>query len=309
MTPVGEVEDLVESTWGVGASHALTLGEGDSERWLALGLRPLSVAWRERLGWVEENVVGICGDIEPGKIDRILGGVCIHRSCGEALALPASMLWEMLSIAMVAGRLGVPGVILPPVAEEAFRSPELAPRYFEMGRVLNDVIPKLGAELGVDLTCQWRGELSRDPGIDRSELYGLFHPFSKSAALRFYPFGRPDESAVLEVHESYCARYRAVRPELSQFDLLCEAVYVSRSVQLGSAGTGAAYLATVPVPSIQGHRLPMTDDIEALPVRRALVVPTGWWPDRLLINVFDSTFDEVRELFVRYVEDVTSCSG
>lgn len=290
-----------ESFWGQGAEAALTMGEGEPQLWANAGLRPLSRPWLDCLSPIANNVVGFMGKLVPTSVSRVIGGFCIYRSEGEVSQLPLSMLWEILSVVMVASKLGVPCVLLPPIAEEAHRMPNYATSFYKLGRLLNKALPQFAACLDVELTVQYRDILSEDKSINLDDLYGLFYPFSQTPELQTYPLGRLDEYQILRAHESYCARYQNITPEPTCFDLYCEGLHVVKSVRVGIRGTGASYLATVPLPAYDDMSRPMTDLKDVPMICETLPPVYGWWPDQLVQEMFGMNFEELRHILYTYL--------
>ena len=305
MIAVAQAPHPVAEGWGAGAREAVRLGEGDPPAWQEIGLAPLPVAWQRRRAEAGEAFVGLAGRARPAHVRRVLGGACIHRCLGDPAQLPVSTVWEILGVAMVARRLGVPGVVLLPVAEEVHRIPPHAGAFRRLGTLLAAALPRFGRRLGVELEACWHEDLSRDPGIERHQLYGLFNPFSASPVLRTYPLGRPDEAAILRAHESYCARYRRVVPPLGAADLLCEALPVGRSIRLGIRGTGASYLAAVPLPSpAPPHRL-LSDAPEPPRLGDPFEAPPGWWPERVVRETFGLGLEALLGAFAEILATTT----
>jgi hypothetical protein len=235
-------------TWGGGAAHAASLGEGNPKGWEKIGLVPVPPEWREHLQEIDDVCVawyGV-GPIRPESIRRVVGGACIHRSEGRFADLPIAFLWEILSIAMVAKILRRPATVLLPVAEECLRSPALREAYLGLGEEIREAVQALSSAIKVAIDVYWSPQIWKLDNVDRSNLYGLFYPFSSSGRLRAYPFGEPAEDRLLEANGSYCARYRHIEGRLHADDLVVEGIHVAQSILFGICGR-ANYLATVPL--------------------------------------------------------------
>lgn len=283
----------MESSWGKGADRAIAMGEGKPEQWASLGLRQIPDPWRKSLGDVFENTIAMFGNQLPKDIRRVIGGACIHRSCGILRKLPVSFLWEVLTIAMVAKMLNVEGVILIPLAEEVHRCPQQRDKFLYLGQELSDVVPRLGKDLGVSLTSYWHPVCCNLKKVDRADLYGLFAPFADSFRLRTYPFGDPEEKRILDTYESYCGRYQHPPKGLQGSDLIVEGIHVSKSVLLG-IDSQASYLATVPLPSLHNQNQVMVDSIVVPTIEKLIEYPEPWWPNDLLKKVLKHDIESVR---------------
>lgn len=285
-----------------GAARTVLLGEGDPKQWATLGLGELPIEWTQALGSVARLAAAIRRPVSPASIRRVLGGVCIHRSGGNPLDLPITALWEVVTILLVARRLGASAMVLPPIAEEVFLRPDLAVAYRQFGRRLDRAVGVLGTELGVPVLCHEAPRLADAPDIPVTSLYGLFHPFATEGPCRIYPLGRSDEQKILQAHRSYCARYSSVPEGLSEGDLLCEGMHIARSIVLGVADVPVAYLATVPMPAhgISNRQMSAGSVVPAITQPR----PQQWdWVDHELVAAVGMPMEPLRRLFFETLED------
>ncbi|MFH1469116.1 MAG: hypothetical protein ABIO70_32310 [Pseudomonadota bacterium] len=281
--------------WGEGARLAQAMGEGDVAAWTALGLTAPPAAWRQALAGLTPLPVAFSGDLTPATTRIVCGGACIHRSDGRFERLPASFLWEVLSVALVGGALRRPAVVLLPIAEEIQRAPQRRCDYLALGPRIQVAAARLGAALGVDLQAHWGSALSPLEGVAVERLYGLFAPFSPSLDRRTYPFGEPDEAEVLRTYASYCARYRQI--PVASGTLLVEGIHVSASVMIGRRAD-SAFLATTPMPAL-GESQRLMVDCGAVPDLAAPLPqdPHGW-PERLLRGATGLGFEDLRRLWL-----------
>jgi hypothetical protein len=284
--------------WGGGAAQAESLGEGDPKAWEKAGLGPMPREWLEVFEVIDDLCVACyqAKAIRPENIRRVVGGACIHRSEGRFADLPITFLWEILSVALVGTVLRRPALILLPIAEESFRSPEFREAYLHLGGQIRNPLQALSIATRVAIEPYWTPQTWELKDVDVDSLYGLFYPFSSSGRLRTYPFGEPDEAKLLEAYASYCARYRHLEGGLQADDLVVEGIHTVQSVMFGIRDR-ANYLATVPLPLDGGG--PIATHFTPVPtISESVTESPEWWPNRLLLKIFGLDLESLRSRFV-----------
>jgi hypothetical protein len=178
--------------------------------------------------------------------------------------------------------------------------------YGRLGEEIRQASQALSPVTNVSIDAYWSLGTWKLDDVNVARLYGLFHPFTSSQKLRAYPFGETDEAALLETYASYCARYRHVEGGLQPDDLVVEGIHIAQSILFGIRGR-ANYLATVPLPALDGSQLE-EKVAPARSVSESLPDSPEWWPNQILLKTFGLDLESLRSRFVHEIAGAGKCS-
>lgn len=282
-------------SWGPAAQRTVDVGEGDPERWTALGLRAPDDGELDRLGAAAGLVAALRSPLAggadgPAAAVSVAGHPCIGRSGGDPAQLPVSVVWEALLALGTARTLDVPCVLTLSVYEEQVQQPANAGAFLDMGHRLRDGLELMGRRAGVRTEVRVAADPPREElPLRPPELYGLYTPFGEGR----YPSGFPHEAAVLRAFAAYCARYTEEGLTVPG-TWAADGIHLARAALLGLPPR-SGLLAMVPLPDPHDPRRLLQDAPAGVRVTmaRADELPTDWWPEESARRLVGSGFRDL----------------